>query len=187
VNYFEFLVQPYNLVWLAMIVAGVIALIWRARLRVRGSAGVPEAPPPPVRTSIPVLLLTAGLVGLTINGALHDLRLDPIGPRQPLVTTISLAAGWLLAWGGPRLRRRAFPPVTAVKFNEPGLEGAVAVVLSRGIGSGDEPGRARHHGDDGVSHIVRVAPAGEHTLRFGMKVTLGPFDDTKRAYPATPV
>lgn len=184
-NYFEFLVQPYNLLWLAAAVGGLIALAFGGR---RGHRALnPEGRIPPVRTSIRILLLVAGLVGLTINGALHDLRLDPIGPRQPLVATVSLAAAWLLAWGGPRLRRRMFPPVTAVKFNEPGLEGAEAVVLSRGIGPNDEPGRARHYAEDGVSHIVRVAPAGRHSLRFGMKVTLGRFDDAKRAYSATPV
>jgi hypothetical protein len=166
VNYFEFLGQPYNLPWLAAATAGLVTVVARALRRGgRSGRGAAGAGGP---FSLSTFLLTAGIAGLTLNGALHDLRLGPIGPRQPVVAVASLAAAWLLAWGAPRLRRRVFPPVTAVKFNEPGLEGAVAVVLSRSAPPGGEPGRARHHDVDGVSHIVRITPADDRALRFGM-------------------
>jgi hypothetical protein len=194
VTYLQFLGEWYNLPWLAAVGAGLL-LAMRGRLagRARPSAdGAPEAPRPgslAPRTSPAVLLVAAGILGLTLNGAIHDLRLGPVGGRFPLVAAISLGAGWLLAWGGPRLRHRVAPPITGLAFNRTGLQGGEAVVLSAGANS-DGTARARHRDEAGVAHIVRIhasEPADAEGLRLGCTVRLGAFDEERGSYPATPV
>lgn len=170
-SYGEFLLQWYNLPWLAAGLGG--ALAWLVR---RGGPGATGA-------------LVAGIAGLTLNGGLHDLGLGPIGARFPIVAASSLLAGVLAGWGLPRLRRRILPPVTGVTFNEPGMEGREVIVLSASLAVGDV-GRARHRDADGVVHVVRVVNAtraegnGEppRPVRFGARLALGPFDEATRAY-----
>lgn len=189
-TYFQFLGEWYNLPWLAAVGGGLV-LGMRARLAGRGdlSGEATEAPrgPKPLapRTSPAVLLVAAGIVGLTLNGAIHDLELGSAGARFPLVAALSLGTGWLVAWGGSRLRHRFAPPITGLAFNRPGLEGGEAVILATGTEPGGTP-RARHRDEAGVAHIVRIhlpddADPGE--LRFGRRVRLGRFDPDRGSYP----
>lgn len=179
-TYLQFLGQWYNLPWLAAVGVGLL-LGLRTRL---GSRDRPAGGP---RTSPAVVLVTAGVVGLTLNGAIHDLRLGSAEALFPLVTALSLGVGWFLAWGGVRLRNRFAPPVTGLAFNRPGLEGGDAVVMSGGVAS-DRTVRARLRDDAGVVHIVRVhVPEGQDArdLGIGRRVRLGAFDGERGSYDAS--
>ena len=167
--YLRFLLEWYNLPWL--FAAGIGVVIWFVGRRRR----------------VAVLLFAAGVAGLTLNGALHDLRLGPIGRWFPLVAALSLGVGWVAAGWARRLLARWFPPVTGVAFNPPGLEGREAVVLSARLVPG-HVGRARYRDSAGVSNIVRVHldPDGDTDLRFGSAVRLGSFDPDVRSYRIEP-
>lgn len=174
-EYLAFLSEWFNLPWLVAVAGGVLL----AFLGPRRHLFSPSA-----------LAIAAGVTGLTLNGAIHDLRLGAIGPRFPLVALLSLGVGALAGWLGPRLRDRIAPPVTGVTFNDPDLEGREAVILSARVGEGgDEIGRARHRDADGVSHIVRIrlADGGETaSLPFGSRITLDRYDRRARAYAVRP-
>lgn len=192
-TYLQFLGQWYNLPWLAAVGAGLWIGFRAGRGRRAGAAGAAELPERPgsrgPSTSPATALVTAGVVGLTLNGAIHDLRLGSAGTRFPLVALLSLAVGWFLAWGGARLRYRLAPPVTGLAFNRPGLEGSEAVVTVAGVAV-DGTVRARLRDDAGVAHIVRVqARDGQGTadLRFGSRIRLGAFDAERGSYDATPL
>lgn len=180
-TYLQFLGQWYNLVWLGAVGAGLL-LALRARSSERGGTESRAGP----RTSAATVLVAGGVLGLTLNGAIHDFRLGEAARRFPIVFVASLVGGWLFAWGSSRLRHRFAPPVTGLTFNREGLEGREAVVLS---GSLDESGvgRARYRDPAGVAHIVRIyrrSGADSTELRFGRRVRLGSFDEALRAYAA---
>lgn len=191
-TYFQFLGEWYNLPWLAAVAAGLLFAVRTGRGRgaeLSGEAEDPDGPKPlpEPRTSPAVLLVTAGVAGLTLNGAIHDLRLGSAGARFPLVAALSLGTGWLVAWGGSRLRHRLAPPITGLAFNRPGLEGGEAVVLGTGTEPDGTP-RARHRDAAGVAHIVRIRfpeDADPRELRFGRKVRLDTFDPELGAYHVT--
>ena len=131
-------------------------------------------------------VFVTGITGLTLNGAIHDLGLGSPGSRFPLVLLIAALVGIGSSFAISRILRRLFPPVTGVTWNEPGLEGSIAQIVTATAGAESPGGRARVRDAEGIVHVVRVhAPGGP--LRFGRRVRLGPFDDTRRAYPAEPV
>jgi hypothetical protein len=175
--YLRFLGEWYNLTWIGAVCAGLLLAVARRSAVTEG----PRAPPG-------VLLVAAGVVGLTLNGAIHDVRLGPIERWFPLVALLALGSGWFIARGASRLRYRWFPPVRAVAFNQPGLAGEQAVVLSAELVPG-RIGRARHRDETGVSHILRIHIDGGEpgALRFGSRVRLGAFDADRRSYPVEPV
>lgn len=172
--YLQFLGEWYNLTWVGAVCAGLLLVILRRRETPDGR-----------RSSPGVALIAAGVIGLTLNGALHDFRIGPIARWFPLVAVLALVGGWLIARAASRFRHRWFPPVRAVAFNQPGLEGEEAVVLSADLEPGGI-GRARHRDEEGTSHILRVhLPDGGDpaALRFGGRVRLGTFDPERRSYP----
>lgn len=176
--YLRFLGEWYNLIWVAAVCGGLLLVLARR-------AEMPDAP----RASPGVVLVAAGVAGLTLNGALHDFRLGPIDRWFPLVVLLAAGSGWLIARSASRLRHRWFPPVRAVAFNQPGLEGEEAIVLSADLERG-RSGRARHRDDAGTSHILRVHLAEDgdpERLRFGGRVRLGEFDPERCSYPVEPV
>lgn len=180
-TYLEFLGRWYNLAWLAAIAAGLVVGMAR---RLAG-----RRPPPTPRASVGVALVAAGVVGLTLNGAIHDFRLGSIAARMPFVVPLALGAGWLVAWGASRLRHRFAPPIRGVAFNRPGLAGREAVVLSAGLRP-DGTGRARHRDEAGIAHVVRIHLADDPATReaagaprLGRRVRLGEFDPERRSYP----
>lgn len=193
-TYLQFLGQWYNLTWLAAVGVGLLlGLRTRASRRdpptAEAGAARPSAVPRPgrPRTSPAMVLVAAGVAGLTLNGAIHDLRLGSPEARFPLVTLVSLVVGWCVAWAGARLRYRFAPPVMGLTFNRPGLEGGEAVVMSAGATS-DGTVRARHRDGAGVVHIVRIrVPEGQDAtdLGFGRKVRLGAFDPQRGSYDVT--
>ena len=171
-SYAEFLAQWFNLPYVVAVVVGVVLLF---------------RPNPEIRPAwVAGATLASGIIGLTLNGAIHDLALGTPAERFPLVFVIAATAGISLAFVGSRLLRRAFPPVTGVTWNQPGLEGAIAQIVTAIAGADSPSGRARVRDEDGVVHVIRVFSSGV-SLRFGRRVRLGPFDHTRKGYPVEPV
>ena len=170
-DYLRFLGAWYNLPFIGMAVAGLAACLLR------------RPAPHDVRRSAPLLMFTAGIAGLTLNGAIHDFRLGSFARRFPIVLAASLALGWGAAALAARVRRRLFPPVTGVTFNRPGLEGREVIVLSAAIARGGT-GKARFRDEEGAVHVVRVhVPDGSGAaVRFGSSGRLGPFDAARDGY-----
>jgi len=167
-NYFEFLARWYNLPFGVFILAGIAAgMIARAR-RTRA-------------TALSTGLVAAGIVGLTWNGALHDLGIEGYADRFGRVLLASGLAGAAIGIATDRARRKLFPAVEGLAFTVAGLEGSEARVVSREVTSDPGSGRAQWRDEDGVLHIVRVH-SGEGPIRFGRPVRLLEFDATSRSY-----
>lgn len=172
VSYLDFLSHWYNLVFLTIGLAGLLCAAW-GRLSGRDLFGLSAG------------LLASAVIGLTWNGAIHDLGLGSPAVRFPLILIVSTAAGALVARLLRGLRDRHFRRVTAVRFNRPGLEGARARIVTRDAGPAPGSGRAQWQDADGVLQIVHVHTAGE-TLGFGCRILLGPFDIESESYLALP-
>lgn len=172
-SYLEFLVRPFNLVFLASAAAGVAVLLL-ARSRERDLFLVHAG------------LLAFGVAGLTLTGAVHDFRLGPPGERLPeiLAASVVLAAG--AAFGARWIRDRFFPPVRDVRFNEPGLEGVEARVVSDGVDEAPGSGRAHWHDGEGALHLVACHSDGDR-IGFGENVRLEEYDDEHGSYLVRPV
>ena len=167
-NYFEFLTRWYNLPFVVFILGGVIAgMVARSRRR--------------RATVLSTGLVAAGIVGLTWNGALHDLGIEGYADRFGLVLLASGLAGAAIGIATDRVRRRLFPAVEGLAFTVAGLEGSEARIVSREVTSDPGSGRAQWRDADGVLHIVRVH-SGDAAIRFGRPVRLTAFDETSRSY-----
>lgn len=170
-TYLGFLGQWFNLAFLALALAGLFSMIW-GRAKGRDLFAVTAG-----------LILTA-FIGLTMNGAIHDLGLGSPAPRFPLVLIVSVAVGWLGGWGLGRVRERHFRPISAVRFNRPGHEGVEATLVTREAGPVPGSGRAQWQDSEGALHIVHVHTAAEE-IGFGRRVVLGTFDPSTRSYRVT--
>lgn len=167
-SYLEFLGRPYNLAFLALGLAALAIRVADARADRDLFAWFAGS-------------LAACIVGLTINGAIHDLALGDPAESFPLVLGVSLAAAIPVGWGAARVRRRLFPPVESVRFNEPGHRGVEARIVSREVGDAPGSGRAQWHDGEGGLHMVRCHTR-DGTLRFGSKVRLEAFDEEQESY-----
>lgn len=167
-NYFEFLARWYNLPFVLFILAGALTGIFRRSTRRRGSA-------------LSTGLVAAGVVGLTWNGALHDLGIEGYEDRFVLVLAASVAIGALIGWTVERARRKLFPAIEGLSFTVAGLEETEARMISREVGREPGSGRAQWRDEDGVMHIVRVHTS-DPGIRFGRSVRLIEFDADSRSY-----
>jgi len=170
-TYFEFLGRWYNLAFLALGAAGLLSAAW-GRVRDRDLFRLAAA-----------LVITA-VIGLTWNGAIHDLRLGEPGPRFPYVLAGSAAAGWLAGRWLWRFRSRHFRPISAVRFNRAGHEGVEARLVTRGAGAIPGSGRAQWQDSEGTLHVVHVHTSGEE-IGFGRRVLLDRFDTSVESYLVT--
>ena len=167
-NYLEFLTRWYNLPFVVLILGGLLTgMVARARGR--------------RATALSTGLVAAGVVGLTWNGALHDLGIEGYAERFGLVLLASGLAGAAIGIATDRVRRRLFPAVEGLAFTVAGLEGSEARIVSREATSDPGSGRAQWQDEDGVLHIVRVH-SGAATIRFGRPVRLTEFDEDARSY-----
>lgn len=172
-SYLEFLLRPFNLPFLGAVVAGAAA--WVAARR----------------TGRDLILVRAGLVafgvvGLTLTGAVHDLGLGSPAGRLPEILAASFLTAAASAWGFRALRDRFFPPVRDVRFNEPGLEGVEARVVSDGVDETPASGRAHWHDGEGALHLVSCHSASGR-IGFGESVRLEEYDDEHGSYRVRPV
>ncbi len=167
-SYLDFLTRWYNLSFLFLVLAG-LGVGWKGRLRKRRASAVSLG------------LVAAGIVGLTINGALHDLGIEGYERRFPAVLAGAILIGGLIGMLVTRARRRLFPAVEGMAFTVPGLEGSKARIVSREVVAEPASGRAQWRDEDGVMHIVRVHTR-EGTLPFGREVRLVSYDERGRSY-----
>lgn len=171
-SYLEFLLEPYNLVFLGL-AALAAASLPVGRLTGRSSSAATA------------FLISAAVIGLTLTGAVHDLGLGDPGRRFPAILALSLALAAPSAWAFLALRRRLFPPTRHVALTDPGQEGEVARVVRP---AGEEPGsgRAQRHDGEGTLHLIRChSPGGR--IRFGRRVHLTEYDDETESYLARPL
>ena len=167
-SYGEFLLQWYNLIFVAAGAVGLAAALFgggedRDPLRFAATA------------------LSTSIVGLTLNGAIHDLRLgDPAGHFW-WVLPGALVGGALLGWGIESARNRWFPPVRSVRWNPPGQEGAEARVVSSSVEEEPASGRAQWQDEDGVLTLVKCHTA-EDEMKFGARVRLEEYDEARDSY-----
>lgn len=170
-SYAEFLLQWYNLPFdAAVVIAAGLAVFGH---RIGGSS-----------LGWPLFIL--GVTGLTLNGAIHDLALGSPASSFPVVLALALVSSAGLTHLGRRIRSKMFPQVTGVTWNQPGLDGSQAQVVSPTGGPDSPKGRARVRDEYGVSHVVRIHSDGA-ALRFGKRIRLGAFDESTESYPADPV
>lgn len=167
-TYLEFLSRWYNLAFLAVAAVGVSALTWA---KIRGGD----------RFRLAAITLITAIVGLTWNGAIHDLGLGSPAPRFPLVLVGSAAIGWLAGRWIDGFRQRHLRRITAVRFNRAGHEGVEARIVSRVMGAAPGSGRAQWQDEEGALHIVRAHTDGE-VLGFGRRVILLAFDPHFNSY-----
>ena len=167
-NYLEFLARWYNLPFLALVLAG-FAVGLMGRLRRRRTTGLTTG------------LISAGIAGLTWNGALHDFGLAGYERWFPVVLASALLIGMFIGFVIDRARRRLFPAVAGLAFTVPGLEGSLARIVSREVGPDPASGRAQWRDEDGVMHLVRVHSVDEG-MSFGREVRLLKYDAGARSY-----
>lgn len=172
-SYAEFLLQPYNLVFLAAVTAGFAVLLY-ARSSDRDLFLVHAG------------LLTVGIAGLTVNGAVHDFGLGDPAAHFPRVLFASLVLAALATGAARWVRDRFFPPIRQVRFNERGLDGVEAKVVSQRVEPVPGSGRAQWHDGEGALHLV-VCHTVDGSVGFGGTVRLEEFDDEHDSYRVSPV
>jgi hypothetical protein len=167
VEYVDFLGRWYNLVFLVSGAFGVLAwFVGRRRSpRSRLLAGT---------------LVAGAVVGLTINGAFHDLSLGDPGSWFGFVLPISLLIGVATATAYAAISDRYFPAVRRVHIDSGDLAGLEARVVSRSVSHSPRSGRAQRL-DGGVLHVVHCHTA-EEDIRFGCRVVLGQYDPSAASY-----
>lgn len=167
-SYLDFLLRPFNLVYLGALAAGLAVLVW-ARTGKRDLFRVHAG------------LIALGIAGLTVNGAVHDLELGDPGElflRSSVVAVVlALLATGAAAW----IRDRFFPPIRTVLFNERGLEGVEAKVVSRRVEPEPGSGRAQWHDGDAALHLV-ACHTREGSVGFGRTVRLEEYDEESDSY-----
>lgn len=173
-SYLDFLLEPYNLVYLAAACAGLGVLLYARWAR--------RADLLPIHTG----LMSLGVAGLTVNGAVHDLALGDPARLFPWTLLISLALAATVTGAGKWVRDRFFPPIRDVHFNEAGLEGVDAKVVSRRVGTEPGSGRAQWHDGEEVLHLVACHTV-EGTVGFGSTVRLEEFDHDNDSYRVRPL
>ena len=167
-SYGEFLLQWYNLLFLAAGVGGLGLALYRRR---RGRDPLP----------VGATALATAVAGLTLNGAVHDLGLGDPADHFWWVLPAALLLGAGAGWALTRARDRWFPPSEVGGWNPAGEEGAEARVVSS---SGEEEpgsGRAQWQDEDGVLTLVRCHTA-EGSMKFGARVRLEEFDEEGNSY-----
>lgn len=171
-SYLEFLARPVNVVFLVALGAGLVVLY--VNRRVTRELFYAHA-----------WLIALSVTGLTLNGAIHDLGLGDPAARFPEVAALSAAVAAVAAFVARRIRDRFFPPVEKVSFNERGLEGVEARVVSRRVEDEPASGRAQWHDGEGVLHLISCHTDGG-SVGFGTTVRLEAFDDEHESYLVRP-
>jgi hypothetical protein len=187
VNYLTFLLQWYNWPYLGGLLLVALSLARPALLgglgaRLGGLLGLRSASGSAVLRAFAVTLT---VVGLTVNGALHDYwpAAQERGFLPGLVATVLLAAAVTRVVG--RVFEEHFPEIKAVSWGASGLSGSEGQVVSRMVSSDYRAGRAQVMGDDETLHIVMCKTRGSE-IPLGAMVVLGDYDDEDGRYFVEP-
>ncbi len=187
-NYLAFLLQWYNWPYLAALLVGAASLakpgvLGRVGAELGRRLGAGRASGHLLIRSFAVAI---AVIGLTVNGGLHDYwpEAQEVGFLPGLVFTLALAAWLTRAFG--RFLDRNFPEIKAVGWGSPALSGRRGRVVSRVVSPDYRAGRAQVIGDDETLHMVLCKTvAGE--IPFGSAVELGEFDRQDGRYFVEPV
>ncbi len=182
-SYLGFLTQWYNWPYLAALAVTVLSFTpgslaghigqplasWLKLERVSG------------RLLARVFSVVVGVLGLTVNGALHDYLAasQERGFLPGLVFTLVVAA--LVTRSVGRLFERQFPEIKALGWGAADLTGREARVVSKVVSPDYAAGRAQVMDDDGTLHIV-LCKAREEEFPYGSLVELGEYDAEDRRY-----
>jgi len=183
VNYFEFLLQWYNWPYL---VAGLLAIAsffkhgavdgpgrklgsWLGIQRVSG------------RVLLRVFTVALVVVGLTLNGGIHDYW--PAKQVRGFLPVLLIAGVFalLLTRSIGRLFERQFPEIKAVGWGSPDLGGREGRVVSGVVSPDYKAGRAHVMMEDGTLHTV-LCKTVEGEISYGAIVILGEYDSSDGRY-----
>lgn len=186
-SYLEFLAGWYNWLYLAALAAAAAARfvpsLFRSvgeRLgRVLGVHGVAG------HTLAAIFTLALGILGLTLNGALHDYW--PRALTAAFVPTIALSG--IIAAIVTRVLGRAlsrhFPEIRAIEFGSRGLAGHEGRVVSRSVSPDYRAGRAQVMLEDGTLHMV-LCKTRRREIGYGARVVLDEYDPQDGRYYVLP-
>lgn len=182
-TYLEFLLQWYNWPYLAALALAAIARVLPSVFRRPGETLVAAlslrrvAP----HTLLAIFSLALGIVGLTINGALHDYSPDllSVGFVPALLLSVMLAATAAHVVG--RVLQRHFPEIRAVGFGARDLAGQEGRVVSRRVGPEYRAGRAQVMMGDGTLHMV-LCKTRTAVIPYGAKIVLQEYDSEDGRY-----
>lgn len=182
-SYVRFLFEWYNWPFLAAILGVVASFLPSEALDRTGRAlgrwfGIRRLGG---RHILRLFLLMFGVVGLTINGALHDYW--PAAQERGFLA--SLPAAVLFAALATRLLgrfwQRHFPEIKAVTWGGPGLGGRTGRVVSRVISPDYRAGRVQVMDEDQTLHVV-LCKTRSGEIAYGALVALDEYDPEDRRY-----
>lgn len=183
-SYFQFLLQWYNWPYMAALLLAALSLIPSTLLdgggRLLGRRlGFQRVSG---RTTLRTFGLAYCVVGLTINGALHDYwpmaQEKAFGPG--LIVTTVLAALFTRLLG--RSLERHFPEIKAVGWGSPNLSGQEGRVVSRLVSPDYRAGRAQVMVEDEETLHMVLIKTREGEIPYGATVVLGEYDDSDGRY-----
>ena len=182
-NYLTFLLEWYNWPYLAGIVLAGASLVrpadWdRLGSRLGDILGLEKVSG---RSVVRVFAVCLALVGLTINGALHDYRpaAQERGFVPGLVIAVTLAG--LVTRSIGRIFAHHFPQFKAIAWGDAGLSGKEGRIVSRQVSQDYRAGRAQVMGEDETLHMV-LCKTRKAEIHYGALVVLGEYDDEDGRY-----
>ncbi len=183
-SYLQFLIQWYNWPYMAALLLAALSLFPSTILdrsgRVVGRRlGFERVSG---RTTLRTFALAFCVVGLTINGALHDYwpSAQERGFIPGLILTTTLAALFTRALG--RSLERHFPEIKAVGWGSPNLSGQEGRVVSRLVSPDYRAGRAQVMVEDEETLHMVLIKTREGEIPYGATVVLGEYDDSDGRY-----
>jgi len=188
VSYLLFLLRWYNWPYLAGLLLAALSL---TRLDVLARVGVALGCRLGVQrvsghSVVRIFGLALAVIGLTVNGALHDYwpRAQESGFLPGLVITLVLAG--FMTRGLGQVLERHFPVIKAVRWGASDLSGREGRVVSRTVSSDYRAGRAQVMDEDETLHMVFCKTRGDE-IPFGAVVVLGEYDSEDSRYYVQPV
>lgn len=182
-SYLDFLLQWYNWPYLGALAVAAVSLMRRHLLAAPGAAigRLLRLERLSGLAVIRMFTLSVAVVGLTVNGALHDYWPEAqeaaFGPA--FLLTLFLSAVFTRAIGAVVQQR--FPQIKEVRWGGPGLSGRHGRVVSRMISADYRAGRAQVIGDDEILHVVLCKTRGDQ-IGYGAEVRLEEYDERDGRY-----
>ncbi len=182
-NYLTFLIQWYNWPYLAALLLFAASLARPAALGRLGSwlGGLMGFRRVSGFAVLRVFVVTLGIVGLTVNGALHDYwpAAQERGSVPGLLVTLLLAG--LVTRSVGRIFEQHFPEIRAISWGSSDLSGRRGRVVSRVVSVDYRAGRAQVMGEEDTLHIVLCKTRGNE-IPYGVEVVLGEYDEKDGRY-----
>ncbi len=187
-DYFSFLLQWFNWPYLAAFLIGVASVVRPASVRPLGTAVARwlRLGRVPGHVIARVFGFALGIIGLTVNGGLHDYwpQAQERGFLPGLIVSL-LVATLVTRWVG-RIFERHFPEIRAIGWGSPELSGQEGRVVSRVVSPEYPAGRAQVMGEDETLHMV-LCKTRQGEIPYGAAVVLGEYDAGDGRYFAVEV